>query len=486
VETRHHTEEARSAPAATCTFLSELVGYPQTFVEQMPISPPPATPAVHRCLWRVRPLALPLAMALTIAPLSGCSRPAPVAPAPVAPAPVARAAEPEPTPVTREDSGPAPAPLLAIDWAQVKLDTDADALAVWAQIAPTGADWQLRLGELPADDTLRRKLAFALLRAGNFTCRPAGASACAGEQSLEAAATATLDDPCLRRELAMWSIDQLDDTDAAALEPQLVALAALPPPESALVTEAFDLVPVGADALLLRMVEAAYGAGQGAIADESLHWLPAPSLLQVATTLHADGAFASLDPVAARAAFLAAITDAKLRPATSIAALEELSSQDQPRLRKDLRAAMAAATKDPRCEVAAAAARALVISGEPRFAPRPVTSSLPAALRSLCVMAAYVQDDVGDDPALRRFISKKGLQIYDHSEITADPDLPTGGELIMPAELVTLPFLEELASALEHCEGTTCRTTGLRFELAFEPDRSLRRISRFADAGSCP
>lgn len=393
-----------------------------------------------------------------------------------------------------KDEGPAPTPLLSIEWSQVALETDADAMALWSRIAPTGGDWQLRLGELPDDDGLRKKLALAFLRAGNVSCRAMTAATCAGNglgglaalDGEELAATATLDDPCLRRELALWSLDQLDDTDAAAIEAPLVALASLPAPEQELVSEAFDLVPVGADALLLRMVEAAYGAGQGDVADESLHWLPKDALLKLATTLHADGAYRSLDPGEARKAFLAAITDGKLKAATSLQAIDDLLTQDAPKVKKDLRAALVAATKDARCEVAAGATRALVTSGETRFAPKPAMGSQAQVIRSLCVMAAYVQEDIGDDPALKRFISKQGLQVYDHSEITADPDLPTGGELILPADFVTLPFLEELADALGRCEGTTCKTAGLRFELRFDPDRTLRRIERFADPAACP
>ncbi len=443
-----------------------------------------ATLPARRCLGRVTPTVFHFATALALALVSGCTRPAPAAPVvPAAAAPVEAVAPP---PVVKQE-GPAPRPLLSIEWGRVTLETDADAMALWREIAPTGGDWLLRLGELPDDDGLRKKLAMAFLRAGDVACRPAGASTCEpGGLGEELAETATLDDPCLRRELAMWSLDQLDDTDAAAIEAPLMALASLPPPEHELVSAAFDVVPVGADALLVRMVEAAYRAGQGDIADESLHWLPKDALLKLATTWHADGAYRSLDPGEARKAFLAAITDGKLKAATSLGALDELLALDAPKMKKDLRAALVAATRDARCEVAAAAARALVTSGETRFAPKPVTGTQAQVIRSLCVMAAYVQEDIGDDPALKTFVSKKGLQVYDHSEITADPDLPTGGELILPADLVTLPFLEELAEALERCTGTTCRTKGLRFELGFEPDRTLRRIERFADRAACP
>jgi hypothetical protein len=377
---------------------------------------------------------------------------------------------------------PAPKPLLSIDWSKVTITSDADALAVWEHIAPTGADWALRLGELPDNDDLQSLLALALLRSGNFACHPQ--PGCPAELILEASDEATLADPCLRRELALWALGRLDDDDAYAIERELISLVSLPPPEEELVREAFDLVPVGADDLLMRMIEAARAAGQGEIADESLSWLPPPLLLKVATHLHSDGAVRALDPAEHRPAFVAAITDAKLKPATSIAAMDELLREDTEHLRKDLRSAMLTALKDPRCEVAAAAARNLANAGEPRFVPRPAPASVPAALRALCVMAYYVQEDVGADLGLRRFISRRGLQVYDHAEITAEPGEPAG-ELIMPAELITLPFLEELAEALGSCTGTTCRGDGLRFELGFDPDRTLRRIDRFADPSPC-
>lgn len=411
--------------------------------------------------------------------LSACSHAPPPASAPVAAPPPA--AEPSRTLPPLPDE-PAPKPLLSIDWTKVTISSDADALALWERIAPTGADWSLRLGELPDNDDLQSLLALALLRSGNFACRPQ--PGCPAELVLEAAPNATLADPCLRRELALWALGRLDDADAFAIERELVALASLPPPEEELVREAFDLVPVGADALLMQMIEAAHAAGQGEIADESLSWLPAPLLTKAATQLHSDGAVRSLDATESRSALLAAINDPKLKPATTIAAMDELLSASDPTPPKDLRAALRTATKDPRCEVAAAAARNLANLNEPRYVPRPVSTSVPAALRALCVMASYIQEDIGADPSLRRFISRRGLQVYDHAEITAEPGDPAG-ELILPADLVTLPFLEELAEALGHCTGTTCRADGLRFELLLEPDRTLRRIDRFADPTPC-
>lgn len=428
--------------------------------------------------------------------IAACTRPTPAtpAPSPVA-APIAPAEEPG---ASRQLDEPAPKPLLSIDWKTVSLTNDADAVALWRQIAPTGGDWELRLGELPDLGDLHRRLALALLRGGNFACKPVPVDpdSC-GPVTLAAPPDSTFDDPCLRRELALWALDLLDEEDAPSLTRELLGIAALPPPEEELVRAAFELIPAGRDDLLLPMIEAAVAAGQGAIADESLADLAPAQLEKVALKLHSDGALRILDPAQSRQVFLAAIVDRKLLPATRTSAIDDLVAGEDGRLKKDLRTALLAALKDPSCEVAAAAARALVAAGESRFAPKPQVGSVAEAIRSLCVSTAY-SEAAPLDASLRRFVSKRGLQIYDHSEITAEPGEPAG-EVILPAELVALPFLEELAPALERCALTpaasgrpaspwafTCKGEGLRFELTYDPDRSLRRIERFAEGSSCP
>ncbi len=367
-------------------------------------------------------------------------------------------------------------PLLHIDWSKVHLSSDADALALWQQIAPTGADWTLRLGELPNDDGLLKPLAKALLREGNFAC-PAQACAAAGLQ--EVRDDATLADPCLRRQLALWAIARLDDDDAPELADVLVALAGLPPPEDELVEAAFDLVPLGSDELLLRMNRAARAAGQGELADGSLQWLGPAALAEVIAHQHSDGVLALLDPAEHRPAFLAAVVDPRLRPKTRVEAMSQLTEAvlDNAKLPADLRRALRTAAADPSCEVAAAAAYQL---GEGRYAPRPQTTTVAAALRSLCVAAAY-EDELPSATTLdlRRFMSREGLQIIDHVELADEGS--TSGELILHEDALYLPFGAELTDALEHCEGTVCRAHGLRFELTLDSRRLLRRIERFAE-----
>src|SRR5262245_16955541 len=138
---------------------------------------------------------------------------------------------------------PPPRRLLDIEWDKIALTDDAAALALWRRIAPTGADWEDKLQEIPA--AAARPLAIAVLHGGNFTCAqpPTGACAAPLYDVAPPADTAGFDDPCLRRLLALWAIDRLDDRDLPAIKPALLAIAAIPPPESQLVAAAIHAIP---------------------------------------------------------------------------------------------------------------------------------------------------------------------------------------------------------------------------------------------------
>ncbi len=377
-------------------------------------------------------------------------------------------------PVIDASAAPAPTPLLSIDWSEVTLPDDAAALALWRRIAPTGADWELRLGELPEDDALLKPLALALLREGGFVCPVSGACAGAGFSPVEAAAT--LADPCLRRELALWALGRLDEEDSAGLADALVSIVSLPPPEDELVSEAFELVPEGQDALLLRMNSAARAAGQGELADRSLRWLSASSLKVVARTMHADGVYQLLESGDDRELFLAAVVDPQLLPATRISVMEELAGEEP--MPKATRAALRKAAADPRCEVAGTALRLLEYAGEkPRPAPR---RSIATAVRALCVGEARYSDSDPLDSHLVPLVSPQGLVVIDHAALTEDGG-ELSGETMPPEQVYVLPFGEELTGALERCQGTTCRAPGVRFELTFDKQWRLQRVERFAD-----
>ena len=131
---------------------------------------------------------------------------------------------------------------LHIDWDHVSPKTDAETLALWQRIAPTGEDLE-KLGNIPEGGTQLR-LAIAILRGGNFTCPAAPQAArCKHVHELETpASTAGLGDRCVRRGVALWALGVLGqhEDQVAKLADTLRAIAKLLPPEDALVDAAIE------------------------------------------------------------------------------------------------------------------------------------------------------------------------------------------------------------------------------------------------------
>ena len=398
-----------------------------------------------------------------------------------APVPIPRAPAPHEHHLA-ELEGPAPVRLVDVDWTKVKVAGDADASALWRRIGPTGADWEQRLAEVPYDGGIRRALAIALLRAGNFRCvPPPPATSCAPAPSdvPPPAATATLDDPCLRRVLALWSLDQLDAEDLPAVHDALKQLAALPPPESQLVARALEIYPDDDQDDRLELLGIAWRAGQHQLVDDELRDLDPAHLATAARTMHVDGALVALSADSDRALYLGAVNDAQLAPDARVRAIGELADADGGTPRPDLRRALLDATRSPDCAVAAAAARALARGGEKRYLPgRPRTSSPAAMVRALCVAASYEQQRGDDEPlALPGFLPARGLELVEVSydplreyddDGDGDPHTETKASLL-PRDGATIPHLDEVVQALAHCDGTTCHGDDELVRLTFHP-----------------
>lgn len=376
---------------------------------------------------------------------------------------------------------PPPRKLLAIDWSKVTLTDEASARALWQRIAPTGADWDDRMLEVPA--TAARPLAIALLRGGNFLCTRPPTGECARPiYEVDApAATAGLDDPCLRRLLALWSIDQLDDSDLPAVKDALLAVAALPPPESQLVAAAIQAVPEADQDERLALLAAAWRAGQHDIVANTLHGLDEAHLSVAVRQHHIDPALEILAPDGDRAAYLSAITDEALGPRARTAAITELAALAAPedKLAPDLTAALATAGKARDCSVAAAAARALDQHGDHRLVPhRPRTASTPQLMRSLCVLASYEALLRNDEASLvPGYLPARGLErvtiTYDPLSETdddgdGDPHTTHHAELVPRSEAV-LPEIEDLIRAMQHCTGTICVSDDHEFRFVWRP-----------------
>ena len=409
---------------------------------------------------------------------------------PPAPPPRPAAAHPPVNHLLDPDLNPPPAPhLLAIDWKAVPLASDADALALWQRIAPTGDDWQEKLAELPHELPIARPLAIALLREGNFTCPAPPADACSPvlPDLPPPAPTATLGDPCLRRMLALWAIDQLEADDLPRVRDALRAIAAIPPPESQLVAAALYTLPVDDVAGRYELLAIAWRAGQHELVDGMLAPLDEAHLVTAATQLHIDGALDRLSADTHRATFLAAVTDEQLAPAARISAMAELA-EPADKLPADLRAALLAAGRSPDCQVVAGAARTLEQHGDHALAPRwPRTRSTAAMMRELCVLASFEQMQRADEPSyFPGYIAPGGLELvtvsydpYSDADPDGDGDVHTEHQVQhVPASEAVLPELDDLVTAMKHCHGTTCRGEDHDFRFTLRPGAGGLLLSR--------
>lgn len=426
--------------------------------------------------------------------LIGCGGGRPVAarPAdPVAPEAAAPSAR-EPDPDLHR---PPPRRLLDLDWAKLPLASDAERLAAWRRIAPTGADWDDKLQEVPAEAA--RPLARAVLRGGNFTCaKPPAAGDCARPSyDVEPPAeTAGFDDPCLRRLLGLWAFAQLDEDEAPALADALRAIAAIPPPESQLVAAALHALPEAAQDARLELLAIAWRAGQHELVDSTVGTLDEPHLIEAVRRHHIAGALDILSAEGHRAVYLAAVTDEALDGRARATAITDLVAVAD-KLAPDLQAALVTAAGSRDCGVAATAARALDQHGDHRFVPRrPRSAGVPQLMRAVCVLASYEALQHNDEASLlASYVPARGLErvtiTYDALSDT-DPDGDGDPHTAQVAELVArgdavLPELTDLIRAMQHCTGAICVSDDHEFRFVWSRSGELTRLE-VADRPPCP
>jgi hypothetical protein len=411
-------------------------------------------------------------------------------PAPAPPAPQA-ASTPEATPARPDPDlhRPPPRRLLDIDWAKISLTNDTESIALWRRIAPTGADWEDKLEEIPA--ALASPLAIAVLRGGNFTCArpPAGKCAKPIYDVDPPADTAGWGDPCLRRLLALWSFAQLEDDELPAIEDALRAIAAIPPPESQLVASALRAVPLADQDARLAILAIAFRAGQDELVDAAVGTLDEAHLIAAVTQHHIPGALDVLSAEGHRAVYVAAITDESLATRARTTAIRDLVALDD-KLPPDVTAALISAVASRDCALAAAAARALEQHGNRRYVPRrPRTANTALLMRAICVLASYEALQHSDEASLlSTYVPARGLErvtiTYDPlSEIDSDgdgdPHTTQTAELVTPGEAV-LPEIEDLARAMRHCTGVVCVSDDHEFRFVWT------RATKHAAATSSP
>ena len=354
---------------------------------------------------------------------------------------------------------------LNIDWAKVHLASDADALALWQQINPTTDDLAAKLGEIPNDAAITKPLARAMLRGGNFACpsHPVSIRCAPIFELIDTPADATLNEPCLRRELALWSIDQLDDDDAVSVGPELVAIAGLPLPDVALPFAAFDLLPTGPDGdkLTFDMAVAAHRVGRTVpFAGET-----SPAVLaRLLNEHHVIEALQHMTMEDSRADLLKALTDPQMPVAARLEIVEEITSDAVTPLPADILAALQRAARDSNCHVASIAAQATGAVFRPSLSLQPA-----AALRSLC-LAAFA------NVPMEGFIDRAGLTMVRREAEADDSEL----QVLAPAEIRALDS-EVLRAMTGTCvakgtNGMVCNDNEVRAEFGFKRGRLARLV----------
>jgi hypothetical protein len=398
-------------------------------------------------------------------------------PAPRAPAPVAAPTPPPPAP-PQVDA--APVDPLGIDWSTLDYHDDDHALAIWDRLALTGDNWQQRLSLIPDDaSALREALARSLLRQGNFACASTEVRLDCDRTVREftpVSDSATLTDPCLRRELAFWSLDQLDSTTLQTeLAADLIALATLPPPEEELNRAA--LARVDDETLRLQMLDATERAGNETVADESLGNLSQSGLEHAALTLHIDGAVDVLDATESPTFFASALLTKGLRRDTRIRVARDLANvtlalDESDPARAQVLSALETATRDADCALAGAATASLATARGRAVRLLPKKPDARAYRHAFCAALHS-----GVDTDWLPFLGASGLVI--ENEEPDDSGTPTRTiERIKLADLTDLPFSSDLAAALPRCAATAteCRVPGTGTTLQLHWKRAGNRL----------
>lgn len=256
---------------------------------------------------------------------------------------------------------------------------DEAAAAAWPTLGINGRNWEHVLRALPVDPNVRVPLARALLQGGNFACSPVTSTMACSARPVAFAATkpdATIDDPCLRRLLVPWALDELPPEKAAAeaLFAPLLALTRLPPPEVDLHREVLTyLLDSQAPEAMLMQALVSLGQGQHAAAGQgnATEWeraLAVPmetvpvALLERALQQGVDLALLFLSLESAPDAFIAAAINPGLLVRTRVEAISQLADSDaarEPALARTVRKALLRLVDDSVCEIAAAARLAL-------------------------------------------------------------------------------------------------------------------------------
>jgi hypothetical protein len=282
-------------------------------------------------------------------------------------------------------------PPLALDEAQAR--------QFWLEHAPRLPD--PRLYELPSEAELTRALARQVLAEGNFECYAIQTWDECGEYIAEwdvMPEDVGFDDPCLRRVLALWALEegQLTPGDVHELLYELTTLFELPAPEDELPMALLDLAQTLPEPLAMELYEAAVGTEWAAQLGSILDGLSEQNQARLAK-LGVEAAFAYLAPEQHRALFVENLNSSSL----SLSCRHALLTAVEALAGDDVDEALRVMSGDEDCQLAMYAAKVLASRGIADELPRYSASLSPESLSyELCRLGWE------DDPSTREALAE--------------------------------------------------------------------------------
>jgi hypothetical protein len=290
---------------------------------------------------------------------------------------------------------------------------DAAALALWRQLAPTGADYEDKLASIPDDDAVTRPLARVLLAGGNFACTEIVEYSACGDESVEWEdfnPAADLDDPCLRRRLALWALDEVHPDDLAGLVDVLVELARLDKPEDELPPAVASAVRAAPEAVRLAVYGALVAAGREAEVD--IEGLSEAGLVTAAVEHGIDAAALALPRRRHVTVLAGLLNDKQMAVATREALLDRLAPVKDAKVT----AALHAMTEDEDCALAMAAAVELERRKDRSRLPRRSPQQSAAEAEHAICMLLHDPDPLRAEARLAEFIGPDGVELIERIE----------------------------------------------------------------------
>jgi hypothetical protein len=362
---------------------------------------------------------------------------------------------------------------------------DDEALALWHKLAPTGADYPEKLASLPDEPAVTRAMARVLLQGGNLACdKKIEYDECGTEYSewepLDP--KSTWNDPCLRRRLAIWALEDAGLTEAdlnAGVTAELQKALALAKPEEELPEAIMELVSSMSEPTRVDFIGEAAEAGRRDLAEAALTGLSDASLVTLYKDNGLDAAVKQLDVKKHRAVLVTALADTKLDVATRHEVLDGFNGIKG----DDIKAALVQVADDDDCELAMDAAVELAARGDSSKLPKkPDNTDVQAHARAIC-MLMHDPDASRAETRLNAFLPRKGgATITEEVENTfdnyGDEGDDEGGEPEEPPEPETINQDNSLSPALDEafgqtepsCGGTSCQveTGSGNFTVSFE------------------